>query len=508
MSHCAIVPQLIEVDPLRISLNPAHLRRHGGLPYLRLKKSLERVGIVQPPLVRILSAESYESVDGDGRVQFAQEKLLERIWVLSVGMVDDQTAALLYQESNASRSYNFLEECRGLATLVHQGFSTKRLAEKLEKRLPAIQEMVALGNLPEELITLILQDMAACENPEHRWSQKVLLTLLRLRQAKPGKPSITEEKAEAVPPEELYDYGEVRTAIEKILRREITQASEMVDYVSQRREVFFQQHFAQELQQQLQLALQRAHQATEERMQHQSESTRRQYEKQLKHLQEQLQSLESQYQQSLRDSAKQSDPKEIARRTRELDLQIHFTQTEREKLEALQQRIRTEAHTQEEQFVKQQKAMQQDLQRQKAQVRVDLQNARKVQQSEMDQKLALEEQKLRATYDQRDKQRQLKAETTVRQSLAYGTQLLTQAQQWLLHVSSPAMRQGVSWLSESEVIALIAQMRAVRESLEKVEAKMMYGDEAVCSDASNASTEKALKLLERSAFDESPASVS
>lgn len=70
------------------------------------------------------------------------------------------------------------------------------------------------------------------------------------------------------------------------------------------------------------------------------------------------------------------------------------------------------------------------------------------------------------------------------------------------------MRQGVSWLSESEVIALIAQMRAVRESLEKVEAKMMYGDEAVCSDASNASTEKALKLLERSAFDESPASVS
>lgn len=495
------IPQLVEVDPQRISFNPAHLRKHRGAAYLQLTNSLNKVGMVQIPTVRVISANSYESIDGDGRVLHAQETHQPRMWVLSLGMIDDRTALMMYQASNTTRSYNFLEECRGLASLHRQGVPVKALAEKFSKHPADMGKMVALGKLPEDLTTMILDDMAECEEPEHRWSKQVLFTLLLLRQVLPPQqpPPNTREDEE---PEERYDYREVRTAIEKVRQGTLKQALDMVEYVATRRETLFHERFDRELQCQLTTAIDQARQtlqqAHEQEMQQTEQTIAEHYHEQMQQLHAQVTNLEEHYQASLREIAKRDDPAEIAKRAHELELEMQFTQAERQRLEALQRRVREEAQAHDAKARAQEQERQQAMQEMQEAVKHDLTVARAMLQTEMDQKLATEDKKLKSFYERKDRERQLKAENTFRQSIAYGTELLTQIQQWLLHIISPEMRKGLTWLSESELVALVAQLRAVRETMEKVEPKILYGEETVATEATVASDNG---NLERSTFD-------
>jgi ParB-like chromosome segregation protein Spo0J len=104
---------LIQVDPQRIKFNPLNPRKHRGTEYVRLKESIEQIGIIQPPIVRVLPGNLFEVIDGEGRVSVGQELGFETIWVMSVGIVDDQEALVLLQASNTLRSFNFLGNCSG-----------------------------------------------------------------------------------------------------------------------------------------------------------------------------------------------------------------------------------------------------------------------------------------------------------------------------------------------------------------------------------------------------------
>src|SRR5689334_1645531 len=96
----------IQVDPQRIRFNPLNPRKHRGTEYVRLKESIEQIGIIQPPIVRVLPGNFFEVIDGEGRVSVAQELGFEAIWVISLGIVDDHDALVMLQASNTLRSFN------------------------------------------------------------------------------------------------------------------------------------------------------------------------------------------------------------------------------------------------------------------------------------------------------------------------------------------------------------------------------------------------------------------
>jgi ParB-like chromosome segregation protein Spo0J len=115
MNQQRFFPQLIQVDPHMITFSPMNPRKHRENELHQLKKSLENVGMVQMPTVR---------------VRAAQAANLERIWVVSVGILSDHEAATMLLAANAVRIFGFLHECRGLANLHRQGDSTATLAAR------------------------------------------------------------------------------------------------------------------------------------------------------------------------------------------------------------------------------------------------------------------------------------------------------------------------------------------------------------------------------------------
>src|SRR5262249_6000833 len=105
MPHREFHRELIEVDPCRIKFNPKNPRKHLGTEFLRLRKSIDEVGVVQAPTVRVLSGGFYESIDGEGRIQAAQEAHLKSMPVVSVGVIDDDEALIMLQAANTVRSF-------------------------------------------------------------------------------------------------------------------------------------------------------------------------------------------------------------------------------------------------------------------------------------------------------------------------------------------------------------------------------------------------------------------
>jgi hypothetical protein len=146
----------------------------------------------------------------------------------------------------------------------------------------------------------------------------------------------------------------------------------------------------------------------------------------------------------------------------ELQQKLQETEEERIKLQALQQQIQKEV-----QSTKQQ--LEQEL---KKQAETALQEQRAAMEREQAQvRASLEE-----YYSKRDLERQLRAEKTIRQSVVHGTELLSQSQQWLLLLISPGMVKGLTWLHEPEVMSLLAQIKAVRETLERAEEAILHGE--------------------------------
>lgn len=157
-------PQLIEVDPQRIKFNALNPRKHGGDEFARLKQSIQEIGIVQMPLVRILPGGFYEVIDGEGRVRSAQELRLPKIMVISLGHVDDNESLTMLVASNTVREFGFMAYCKGLAHLNRQGLSTDKIAKQLGvlKSGELIRSM-SVGYFPDQIQDLILNGIRSSD---------------------------------------------------------------------------------------------------------------------------------------------------------------------------------------------------------------------------------------------------------------------------------------------------------------------------------------------------------
>lgn len=453
-------PQLIEVDPHRIKFNTLNPRKHQGTEFERLKQSVREVGIVQLPTVRVLPGGFYEVIDGEGRVRSAQEKQNGHMWAISLGIVSDQEALMMLQSANSVRSFSFLAECKGLANLHRQGFSSRAMSEKAGVHFTVIAYYVAIGYFPDSLLELIQGGINRDPTGQNiHLGYKTLYSLLPLRQILPGK----EDPRQSGVLEGAYDYIEVRRAVEKVIGGEIKTEDQLIAYVADRRRELFEQRFNEELRKRLELELAQTKQAIEDAYQQQLQGiqaqTAQRYEAQVNALRRQYEDLDQQYQKLVKDVAKR--PEIIAEREKQLQQKLKDAEAERTRFQSLQQQVQEE--------------VQKTQQEARAAIQRELSEAIKEQRKAMDAQLAQARTDMEAYYAQKDQQRQLKAENSVRQAVAHGTELLTQTQQSFLHLTTPDFVRGIAWLPETEVGSLLAQIMAVQDTLAKALEAIRHG---------------------------------
>jgi hypothetical protein len=467
-------PQLIEVDPHRVKFNPKNPRKHEGEEFDRLKQSVGEIGVVQLPTVRVLPGGFYEVIDGEGRVRAAQVAQLDTIWVVSYGIVGDLDALTMLQSSNTVREFSFVAECRGAANLHRQGKPAESIAKALGLTPNVTRHFIGIGYFPNDVLDMIQRDALESVNdastgtftdsvnvPKKRivWGHRTVREFLPLRQLLPGAKPPNEER----PHDQCYDYTEVRIAVEKAIRREISTQEEINAYVEKRRRELFEQHFDKELRERLEAELIESKRALEEsysqQLQGAKEETAKRYEAQVAALQRQYDELDQEYKKVVAKAAKQ--PELIKQYEDRLQKKQNEAEQERARWQKLQQEVQQEVQ-------KTQQEAQRSIQQQ-------LSEAIKAQRKAMDEQLEQTKVDMEAYYAQKDQQRQLIAEKSVRQAVAHGTELLSQTQQSLLHITSPGFVKGVAWLSEAEVASLLAQIMAVQDTLAKALEAIRHG---------------------------------
>ncbi|KRB62959.1 chromosome partitioning protein ParB [Rhizobium sp. Root708] len=134
-----------------ISRNPRNPRRFFDDSELHdLASSIRQHGIVQPVVVRTLSAERYEIIAGERRWRAAQLAGLVEIPVI-VRDVDDKTALEIAIVENVQRSdLNALEEALGYEQLIAEyGYTQNDLGEIIGKSRSHVANSLRLLKLPD-----------------------------------------------------------------------------------------------------------------------------------------------------------------------------------------------------------------------------------------------------------------------------------------------------------------------------------------------------------------------
>jgi hypothetical protein len=464
---------LISVDPQRIKFNPHNPRKHRGTELVRLRESIKKHGILQPPIVRNLPGNFFEAIDGEGRTLVAQEEGFEQIPVLSVGVISADEALMLLQASNTIRSFNVLAECKGLANLHRRGMTMKMLAKEFSCSETKIQDMVGIGYFPDDLFAAIQDDIATSETRAKVWTYTLLESALPLRELLPGQ--TLSRGGSWFSFDGVYSYEEVKSAIEKVIQGEITTREQMSTYVAYRRYEIYQSRFNEELERKLQeeLTCARANleAAKEQEVQLAREDIRTRYEDQISTLQAQLDSLAKRHEKVVREVAKR--PEVVAEQERKLREEIEKTQKERNVLQEIKQQAKEDIRKAQ---------LQLQLEAQKNQEQWE-ENNRRTLQANIDIQRRLQEQELKRTeeelkelYARKDQEQRIKAENTIRGLLSHGIKSLAEAQQVVDHIISPAMLPSVRELGGAHHESLLWAIRSMSEALDRAERKLVDGD--------------------------------
>lgn len=122
-----------------------------------LAESIREQGIMQPLLVRLVSAGKYEIIAGERRYRAATLVGLKEVPVL-VSVADDQAAAAMALIENMQREdLNALEEAQGLARLIEEfGFTHEQAAKAVGKSRSAISNLLRLIQLAKPVQAMLI----------------------------------------------------------------------------------------------------------------------------------------------------------------------------------------------------------------------------------------------------------------------------------------------------------------------------------------------------------------
>jgi ParB family transcriptional regulator, chromosome partitioning protein len=126
-------------------------------PLQELAESIREQGIMQPLLVRAISAGKYEIIAGERRFRAAKLAGLTEVPVL-VSLADDKGAAAMALIENMQREdLNPLEESQGLARLIEEfGFTHEQAAKSVGKSRSAISNLLRLSQLAKPVQAMLL----------------------------------------------------------------------------------------------------------------------------------------------------------------------------------------------------------------------------------------------------------------------------------------------------------------------------------------------------------------
>ena len=122
-----------------------------------LAESIREQGIMQPLLVRLVSAGKYEIIAGERRYRAATLVGLKEVPVL-VSAADDQAAAAMALIENMQREdLNAFEEAQGLARLIEEfGFTHEQAAKAVGKARSAISNLLRLIQLAKPVQAMLI----------------------------------------------------------------------------------------------------------------------------------------------------------------------------------------------------------------------------------------------------------------------------------------------------------------------------------------------------------------
>jgi ParB family chromosome partitioning protein len=126
-------------------------------PLQELAESIREQGVMQPLLVRAISAGKYEIIAGERRFRAATLAGLTEVPVL-VSLADDKGAAAMALIENMQREdLNPLEESQGLARLIEEfGFTHEQAAKSVGKSRSAVSNLLRLIQLAKPVQAMLL----------------------------------------------------------------------------------------------------------------------------------------------------------------------------------------------------------------------------------------------------------------------------------------------------------------------------------------------------------------
>lgn len=228
------------------------------------KATVEAVGIIQDPVVRRVSADSYELVAGKTRLEELKARGETEISVKVVD-TDEKTALLMHIAENVARgSVDVISVARVMAKLQTTGSTVQELSKMLGKSPTWIRRTLALLDLPEQYQRALVDGILtpthvylAARMPTsyevddalrtfitHDWNTRIAETFVvnRLEQLKAAKQTAVEKGVEFTPPpaepEKLIAYKQCtlcgfRIPADKILVQLVcNDCQELVAYIT------------------------------------------------------------------------------------------------------------------------------------------------------------------------------------------------------------------------------------------------------------------------------------
>ncbi|MEN9304883.1 MAG: hypothetical protein RLY76_151 [Actinomycetota bacterium] len=145
-----VVADRLEVPLSAITPNPKQPRTIFDSEALHeLAASIKEIGILQPPVVRKISADKYELIMGERRFRAAKLAGLSSIPVIVRETKDNELLREALVENIHRSNLNSLEEAAAYNQMLTDfGFTHDELADKLGKSRPVITNTLRLLNLP------------------------------------------------------------------------------------------------------------------------------------------------------------------------------------------------------------------------------------------------------------------------------------------------------------------------------------------------------------------------
>lgn len=489
-------PELVEVNPNRIKFTTDNPRRHKGFEFDRLQASIAEIGYVQLPTVRLDTTPGfYVCIDGEGRILAAQNAGDTSIWVVSYGRLDETTAMKMLEAANTVRYFSYLAECKGIANMHRRKMTINMIAKTLGATPSKVTELVSIGYFPNDIYNLIEKDIMDGEGESVRsvsW-KTILPMLLVLRQAMPGRtiPGLIKvgghrenSYQEWFELETLYDYGEVRAAVEAIIRGDICTVKDIRAYVADRRADLAEQRIDKELARRVvqeiedtRLALETAYRT---KLTDAVGQIEQQLNDQVNQLQAQFIDLQHDHRRLLSEASRQPDL--IEQQQRDLETRLKAAEQERLRWQRLQKEVDEKAQ---QKLAREEAALKEKMAQEAAALRAKVDDEAKTQFEQIQQRLRESEHDIAALYEKRDRARQLKTEATMQQAVTHLVELLTQTNQSLLLLSSPGFVKGIQYLQRVEQDVLFAQLDSTLQLLEKAREQFSNVVHATTADGQN-----------------------